>query len=132
MTEANYQRILGGNLRRLREARGFRQEDVAAFARALGLRTQGPRTQSLKTWTQATVVAIERGYRQVSLGECLLFQSIFNVGLSELLAPDVEFVEVQGARVAAANWALVVSGIPAPLITPAWHEAREGLSTHQT
>lgn len=57
--------VIGGNLRSLREQHGKRQDDIAAAARAVGLR-----------WSQATVGAIETGRREVSVGELIALPSI--------------------------------------------------------
>jgi transcriptional regulator with XRE-family HTH domain len=84
-----YQDVLGANLRRLRQERELRQDDLAARARGVGL-----------SWTQQTVAAIEGGRRALSVGELLLLQSVLEMSLTELL-PELlaadEDADVEGA-----------------------------------
>jgi transcriptional regulator with XRE-family HTH domain len=55
------EQAIGAEVRRLREADGARQEQLAAAARRFGLR-----------WSQATIAAVELGRRKLSLGEVAL------------------------------------------------------------
>ncbi len=98
---------MGTNLKRVREGRDLRQEDVAARARAMGL-----------SWTQATIAAIETGRRALSLGELVLLQGVLNVDretlLGELLVPGrgVDVVTVDQVRVDRGRWRLMTQGKP--------------------
>jgi len=74
--------VIRENLRRIRQAKGQRREDIAIQARSLGLR-----------WDAATVAGIELGRRHISAGELLLLPTILDVELAELIeaARSVDF-----------------------------------------
>jgi transcriptional regulator with XRE-family HTH domain len=90
MPNPTLEQVLGGNLRRLRLERGWRQDDLAEKMRRIGARP---------VWSQATVASTERGSRRASLGEVLLLAGIFNTPLDRLLATDADWMEVAGAVV---------------------------------
>ena len=71
--------VIGENLRRWRESKGHRQDDVAALARNVGL-----------TWTQATVAQIETGRRETleRLSELVLVSEFTGLSLGELVDSD--------------------------------------------
>jgi transcriptional regulator with XRE-family HTH domain len=67
--------IVGRNVRRLRDARGWSQSDLAREAQDYGL-----------TWGQTVVSAIEKGARVLDLDELLLLCVVLRVGPQDLLA----------------------------------------------
>jgi transcriptional regulator with XRE-family HTH domain len=66
------QDAIGERLRQLREARGLRQEDIAAGARRIGLR-----------WNRPTIALVENGIRQLSVGEFLAMAVIYMLIMNE-------------------------------------------------
>ena len=89
MTETTYQEAIRRNILRLREQRGLTQNDLAARAKATGL-----------AWSQATVAAIEKGYRKVSVEEEKLLLMLLEVPLSDLLrVTDDTVIDVAGVEV---------------------------------
>lgn len=69
--------IIGEQLRRLRERRQLRQEDVAAEVQRYGL-----------NWRRATVAAVEAGDREVSLADIVLLSLTFQKRLDWWLVGD--------------------------------------------
>lgn len=69
--------VIGQNLRRIREGREERQEDVAKRARVGGLK-----------WTRATVAAVETGARTMSLAELVLLAHVLLVPVQRFLEGD--------------------------------------------
>lgn len=69
--------VVGRNLRSIREAHGWRQEDLAKRSRDYGL-----------GWNRATVAAVETGQRSLADGELSLLAFMLVVGFDELLAGD--------------------------------------------
>jgi transcriptional regulator with XRE-family HTH domain len=67
---------IGEQLRNLRLERGARQDDVAAWARKIGLK-----------WTRATVALLEAGRRQLSLGEFLALPLVLAADPNQPLPP---------------------------------------------
>lgn len=73
--------VVGENVRRIREAAGARQEDVATAARGMGL-----------SWTRSKVAALERGDKSLDLAETVLLAEAIGevagqpVSLSDLFA----------------------------------------------
>lgn len=57
--------VVGEGLRKFRESRGLRQEDIANAARDYGF-----------TWGRSSVAALEAGNRELSIGELLLIPAI--------------------------------------------------------
>lgn len=104
MGELTLNQIVGRSLKRLREERGLRQEDVAARARAVGL----------ATWVQSTVAAIETGRRALSLGEELFLQGLLGEPRlrDQLLrtTPEDEVVEVEGVKLDRTRWLKLLRG----------------------
>jgi len=66
-------RHIGSRLRTLREARGLRQDAMAAECRAWGM-----------DWVQATVASVESGRRQLGLAELALLRMVLGVELAEI------------------------------------------------
>jgi len=62
------QATIGERLRQVRQDRSFRQEDIAAGARRIGLR-----------WNRATVALVENGVRALSIGEFLALPVLYNM-----------------------------------------------------
>lgn len=89
-------RVIGERMKAVREAHGWRQDEVAARARDHGLR-----------WTRATVAGIETGRREVTAGEMVLLPDLlrYAVELPDLipsgtwvaLGPDA-FASSEGVR----------------------------------
>jgi transcriptional regulator with XRE-family HTH domain len=73
--------IVGERLRAFREAKGLRQEDVAAVARSLGL-----------PWARSSVAALERGTRELSVTEMIMIPTVIYGlgGWEEPLLPPSE------------------------------------------
>jgi transcriptional regulator with XRE-family HTH domain len=69
--------VAGRNLRKHRQERGLRQDDVAHSVRKIGL-----------DWSRAVVAAIETGGRALDLGELVLLSVALGIGLSDLLQGD--------------------------------------------
>jgi transcriptional regulator with XRE-family HTH domain len=65
---------LGARLKQLREAKGWRQEDLARRARGYGY-----------GWSRATVAQVERGARSLSLEEWWLLPPVMQVEMRDLL-----------------------------------------------
>ena len=59
--EQTIREVVGENVRRIREAAGARQDDVAAAAKGVGL-----------NWSRSKVAALERGDKAVDLAEAVL------------------------------------------------------------
>jgi transcriptional regulator with XRE-family HTH domain len=57
--------VVGENVRRIREAAGARQDDVATAARGVGL-----------TWTRSKITALERGEKALDLAEAVLLAQV--------------------------------------------------------
>ena len=70
--------VVGGNVRRLREARGWRQIDVASRMAGLGH----------EQWRDATVAMLEGGNRNVRLDELADLCRILGVTVTDLLTTD--------------------------------------------
>jgi len=83
--------MVGANMRRVREAAGRRQEDVAAAAREWGIR-----------WTRSTVAEAEAGTKPLNAAELLLLSRILQAagcdapGLAALLDDGGRWVRVGG------------------------------------
>lgn len=81
--EQSFREVVGENVRRIREAAGARQDDVAAAAREVGL-----------SWTRSKVTALERGDKALDLAEAVLLAEAMGkvaghpVGVADLLAGD--------------------------------------------
>lgn len=76
--------VKGAGLRKLREARGLRQEDLAETARFAGL-----------AWTRATVASVEIGRRDLALEELLLLSMALECDLADFFdGPDGAWVQV--------------------------------------
>lgn len=75
---------LGGRLRRLREERGYTQQQVA-----VSMAGEDPRWR----WTPATVASIETGRRNISLDELAALCQIFGVGLTQLVGRPEDLTE---------------------------------------
>jgi transcriptional regulator with XRE-family HTH domain len=72
LEQTTLEQAIGAELRRLREADGTRQDQLAAAARRYGLR-----------WNQATIAAVELGRRKLSLGEVALLPLVLAEGLGD-------------------------------------------------
>jgi DNA-binding XRE family transcriptional regulator len=114
---------IGQRLRELRLESGLRQDQVATAARRVGL-----------GWTQATVAAIERGNRELSLGEWFLLPTVVGFAggmtghwpkLAELL-PDSGRVALSGETTAA------VDILRAELAGQLDHDSRHPLGDYST
>lgn len=102
MTNESYQDVIRANVLRLRERQGLTQGELAARAKARGL-----------NWTQATVAAIEGGYRRVRIEEEKLLLMLLEVPLSDLLwVADNEIIEVAGVEVTAEEFRTWATGQP--------------------
>lgn len=83
------------NLKALRKAAGISQEE---FARAM--------TRRGIKWHQATVYKVEKGERQIQLGEADVAARVLNVPLQQMLSADTE-AAVQRQRLRLRAWRLV-------------------------
>ena len=96
MTEISLERVVGSNVRRVRKARGWRQDDLAREARSIGL-----------SWTRNVVANLESGRRNLTVGELLLLTTLLRVPVAQLLEADrtariyVEEVLVPGDQLSA-------------------------------
>ena len=81
--EQTLREVVGENVRRIREAVGARQDDVAAAARGWGLR-----------WTRSKIAALERGEKALDLAEIVVLAQAMGevaghpVAVADLLAGD--------------------------------------------
>jgi transcriptional regulator with XRE-family HTH domain len=92
-------KYLGRQLRRLREERGIRQEDIAGQFHELGLK-----------WDRTTVASFETGRRALRLEEVLLCCAAYDVSLAEVLQSEPEtWVQVGSRRISAYLVAKIVS-----------------------
>lgn len=66
--------LVGGRVRKLREERGWTQDQLAGHLRMIGL-----------NWPRSTVAKLERGERAVSLEELLLVAMIFDLPIADLV-----------------------------------------------
>jgi transcriptional regulator with XRE-family HTH domain len=57
--------VIGANARRIREAAGLRQDDIATLARTRGL-----------AWPRTTVAAVERGAKSIGVEELVVLASV--------------------------------------------------------
>lgn len=98
-----YQEVFAVNLRRIR---GKLTQDELARRIRIGW--------GLKSWTQATVAAVETGRRGLSLGEAFLLQQVLQSPLSEFgrLRPGQQSIDVEGATITAKEWEQMVQGRP--------------------
>jgi transcriptional regulator with XRE-family HTH domain len=81
-------RAIGEELRRIREKRGWRQEDLARE-----LRRWDPR------WTRASVAALERGGRNLTVAELFMIaEAVTGVSIEDLLPREGEEVEIAPGR----------------------------------
>lgn len=87
-TVENLATLVGRNLRRIRDERGWRQEDVALRCNDAGLE-----------WRRSTVAAVEAGSRVLVLDEVVLLALALLVGVPDLLAGD-EHVRLGSGAVA--------------------------------
>ncbi|HET6809820.1 MAG TPA: helix-turn-helix transcriptional regulator [Acidimicrobiales bacterium] len=69
--------VVGGNLRRLRDAHHLRQDDIALRVQEAGL-----------TWGRSTVAMLEGGSKLIELGELLVLAGVLECEPEELLAGD--------------------------------------------
>ena len=100
-------RAVGDELRRRREARGLRQEEVATVARRWGLQ-----------WTRSVVAAIEAGRRRLSLEEFLLLPWI-----AANQSPDA----AKGGEVGPGTLGELLEGLPRVQLSPAVLVSGRGL-----
>jgi len=70
--------VIGGNVARLREERGWRQTDLAEVLRWVGR----------QPWTRDTVASIETGRRDVAIEDLLLLALVFRVPVVEFFAGE--------------------------------------------
>lgn len=75
--------VIGRNLRRLREARGWSQDEAAVEARRTGLQ-----------WSRSTVGALETGAKTLDFSEAVLLTLVLNEPLKKLLAGNDDPVRV--------------------------------------
>lgn len=102
MTNESYQDVIRANVLRLRDQQKLTQGELAARAKARGI-----------NWTQATVAAIEGGYRRVRIEEEKLLLMLLEVPLSELLrVEDGTVIEVAGVEVPAEEFRTWAAGQP--------------------
>ncbi|MFK0151160.1 helix-turn-helix domain-containing protein [Streptomyces sp. NPDC090493] len=102
--------IVGERLRKFRESRGLRQEDVADAARSYGF-----------TWGRSSVAALEAGNRELSLGELLLLPTIVRRlgGWSEPIIPGLTEIMISESKwIPAHQMASHVLALLAPTATP--------------
>lgn len=101
-------KIVGGSVRRVREAEGRRQEDISTAARKLGL-----------AWPRSKVAALERGEKSISAEELLLLPSVLRSALgrpffiAELFDSDEEMQLSPGATMPARQVIELLSGADA-------------------
>jgi transcriptional regulator with XRE-family HTH domain len=79
---------LGARLKQLREAKGWRQEDLARGARGYGY-----------GWSRATVAQVERGARNLTLEEWYLLPLVMQVEMRDLLPTNGMLVFFPSTRV---------------------------------
>jgi transcriptional regulator with XRE-family HTH domain len=102
-------KYLGRQLRRVREERGVRQEDVAAQLRELGL-----------TWDRTTVASFEIGRRALRLEEVVLCCAAYNVSLAEIIKSEPEaWLQVGSRRISAPLVAKILSSESPVTLPPA-------------
>jgi transcriptional regulator with XRE-family HTH domain len=104
-THRTLEQAIGGELRRLREANGVRQDTVASAAQMFGL-----------NWTQSTVAAIEGGRRSLSIGE---------LGMLPMIVTQADIYRPWVSRVLdffpdTDEWVIVAPGHEAPLKSIRW------------
>lgn len=81
-------RLVGRNLRAIRERFGLSQTDVAEGMAAAGF----------PVWRKATVADVERGARKVSLDELAALADVTETRPAQLLAPDAELSDEASRR----------------------------------
>jgi 8-oxo-dGTP diphosphatase len=84
VTQADVEVLAGQELRRLRVARGWTQESVAAKMRAYGY-----------TWHQTMVAKIEAGTRPLRVKELADLAALFGVSLARLTLPQIPLDETE-------------------------------------
>jgi transcriptional regulator with XRE-family HTH domain len=92
------QQVVAKNVRRLRQEKKLRQEDVATAARRSGLR-----------WTGVTVTQLESGNRSITVEEFVLLPMMLRCSLKDLVAHD-ELIQIsEGSLLPAPTIASLVS-----------------------
>lgn len=76
-------KVVGANVRRLRQAQDSTLEDLARAVRGLGI-----------DWSVSRVVAIERGTREPKLASLLVLAKALNCGMADLLETDARYIEL--------------------------------------
>jgi transcriptional regulator with XRE-family HTH domain len=102
--------VLATNVRRLREARGWRQADVAGLARTAGF----------PAWAEGTVAQIEAGTRRVTTDELFFLSLLLRAPLAELFWPTdpspTAIVHVGDIPVPAGTLAASAGQLPNPTL----------------
>lgn len=100
----DYVKLVGRNLRRIREGRALSQREVADSARALNA-----------GWTQSTVARTEAGKRQLTLGELVVLAAVLDLALTDLvnalLVDPMEEVTFSGLRLGVSDVEHLASGL---------------------
>jgi transcriptional regulator with XRE-family HTH domain len=114
---AEAEAVFAENLKALRKAAGMSQEE---FARAM--------TRRGVKWHQATVYKVEKGERQIQLGEADVAARVLNVPLQEMLRANTE-AAVQRQRLRLRTWRLVDARLKLVDAVHDYDSARSELAT---
>ncbi|CAI7980248.1 hypothetical protein FRAHR75_770040 [Frankia sp. Hr75.2] len=108
----SFRQVVGEGVRRVREATGARQDDVAVAARKRGL-----------TWSRQKVAMLERGSKPVSVEELVILLELLTevcrrpVGLGELIAPDTRIALSPEVAIGGREMVQILGGEPSTIGT---------------
>lgn len=111
MTTQTLGKIVGANVRRLRQAQDSTLEDLSRAVRGLGV-----------SWSVSRVVAIERGTREPKLASLLILARALDTSVTELVRADSEWVDLGTVSVRADDLAAVFADTSAPGVSSAEDE----------
>lgn len=100
-------KVVGRNVRRLRQAQNATLDDVAHVARAMGL-----------NWTYTRVGSIEAGTRQPKLQSLLILAAALDAPLGELLATDAAYIDLGDVIITSGQFKEMFSPTFVPLVEP--------------
>lgn len=100
MNEISLGKVVGPNIKRVREERGWRRDELVRRARQIGL-----------SWTRHVLANVETGRKQIDAGELILLTTLLEVPVRELLVCESsEVVVLENLRVPADQLAAMADG----------------------
>jgi transcriptional regulator with XRE-family HTH domain len=99
-------KVVGANVRRLRQAQDSTLEDLSRVVRGLGYE-----------WSVSRVVAIERGVREPKMATLLILANALNCAVRDLLETDAEWLDLGTTHVNARDYCEMFAGVNPPEIS---------------